>query len=157
MGRLRGLIAGAVGGLAGAALMGPLHMMAAKVNEPKSLPGEDATERVANTLAMRVTGQELKKLEEKKGGQIVHFAFGASMGALYGWLASAFPSVTFGAGTVFGAAVYIGAHALTVPMLGLAPGPIENGPAEEGVEFASHLVYGLVTEGVRRVLTSSCL
>jgi hypothetical protein len=37
---------------------------------------------VANALARKVTSQELKKLEKEKAGQIVHFAFGASMGAL---------------------------------------------------------------------------
>jgi putative membrane protein len=152
MGKLKGLAAGALGGLMGAALMGPVHMMAAKVIRQRPSQGEDATEKVANAIATGVTGHELTKLEKKKGGEIVHFAFGASVGALYGLLASIFPAITIGGGTVFGATVYVGAHAITTPALGLAPSPIENGFAQEGVEFASHLVYGLVTDGVRRVL-----
>ena len=82
----------------------------------------------------------------------MHLAFGASVGALYGLLASIFPVITTGAGTVFGAAVYVGAHAITTPALGLAVSPIENGFAQESVEFASHLIYGLVTDGIRRFL-----
>lgn len=152
MGKLRGLAAGAAGGLVGAALMGPLHMMATKVMRQSS-QGEDATEKVANAIARKAAGRKLKKPQKKKGGQIVHFAFGAGMGALYGVLESIFPAVTIGSGAAFGAAVYVGAHALTVPMLGLAPSPIKNGPAQESVELASHLVYGLVTDGVRRVLS----
>jgi hypothetical protein len=152
MGKLRSLATGALGGLMGAVLMGPVHVMAAKVIRQHPLQGEDATEKVANAIATRITGHELQNLEKKKGGEIVHLAFGASVGALYGLLASIFPVITIGAGTVFGAAVYVGAHAITTPALGLAVSPIENGFAQESVEFASHLVYGLVTDGVRRLL-----
>ena len=153
MGKLKGLAAGAAGGFAGAALMGPVHLMAAKMIQRQSSQGEDATEKVANAVVKKATGRELERTKKKKGGQIVHYAFGVSIGVLYGLLASTFPAVTTGAGTFLGTAVYVGAHALTVPMLGLAPSPIKNDPAQEGVEFAAHLVYGLVTEGVRSVLS----
>jgi putative membrane protein len=88
-----------------------------------------------------------------KGGQIVHFAFGAGMGALYGLLAERFSPVTVGSGALFGVAVYAGAHGLAVPALDLAPSPLKNAPAQEGTELVSHLAYGMVTDAVRRVLT----
>jgi putative membrane protein len=153
MAKLRGLIAGAIGGLAGAALMGPLHTAAAKVIDLQAPKGEDATEKVANTVVTKVTGRKLRRSKRPKGGQVVHFAFGAGMGALYGLLAENFSPLRIGAGAFFGAAVYLGAHALAVPALGLAPSPLENSPAQEGTELASHLAYGVVTDAVRRALT----
>jgi hypothetical protein len=45
MAKLKGVIAGAVGGLAGAALMGPLHTAAAKMTKQKPPRGEDAAKR----------------------------------------------------------------------------------------------------------------
>ena len=156
MAKLRGLIAGAAGGLAGAALMGPFHAAASKVIKPPSPQGEDATEKVANAVARKATGRTLSRSKKPKAGQIVHFVFGASVGALYGLLAEEFSPLSIGAGALgalFGTAVYLGAHATLVPALGLAPSPVRNGPAREGTELASHLAYGLVTEAVRRVLT----
>jgi putative membrane protein len=139
----------------GAALMGPVHMMGAKALHQRPPRGADATEKVAKAIARTVTGHRLRKSQRKRGGEIVHFAFGASVGALYGLLASIFPLVTIGAGAVFGAAVYVGAHAIVTPALGLAPSPVENGFAQESVELTSHVVYGLVADGVRRVLGAS--
>jgi putative membrane protein len=153
MAKLKGVIAGAVGGLAGAALMGPLHTAAAKLTKQKPPRGEDATEKVANTVVKKFTGRKLGRSAKPKGGQIVHFAFGAGMGALYGLLAERFSSVTAGSGALFGMAVYAGAHGLAVPALDLAPSPLEKAPAQEGTELASHIAYGLVTDAVRRVLT----
>ncbi len=152
MARLKSVIAGALGGLAGATLMGRLHMAAAKLSKPKPQQSEDATEKVADAVAKQFAGRRLSRSERKKGGQIVHFAFGAGVGALYGLLAEDFSPVRAGAGALFGVAVYAGAHALAVPALGLAPGPAENGPVREAPELASHVVYGLVTHGVTRLL-----
>ena len=152
MAKLKGLIAGAVGGLAGAAVMGPLHAAAGKLMKQKPPKGEDATVKVANAVATKLAHRKLRRSEKPIGGQVVHFAFGASMGALYGLLAESFPPLTLGGGALFGTAVYAGAHALAVPALDLAPSPLENDPALESTELASHVVYGLVTDAVRRVL-----
>jgi putative membrane protein len=153
MAALRGLIAGAAGGLAGAALMGPLHAAASKVIKLQSPQGEDATERVANAVVKKATGRKLSRAKKPRAGQVVHFVFGAGVGALYGLLAEEFSPLSIGAGALFGTAVYLGAHALVVPALGLAPSPVRNGLAHEGAELASHLAYGLVTDAVRRALT----
>jgi len=152
MEKLKEVIAGAVGGLAGAALMGPLHAAAAKLTKQKPPSGEDATERVANAVVKKFTGRKLSRSAKPKGGQIVHFAFGAGMGALYGLLAERFSPLTAGSGALFGVAVYAGAHGLAVPALDLSPSPLENAPAQEGTELASHLAYGVVTDAVRRLL-----
>jgi len=45
-----------------------------------------------------------------------------------------------------------GAHVIAVPALGLAEPPTRRPRSEEGLEFALHLVYGVVTELVRRLV-----
>jgi putative membrane protein len=152
MGKLRAFAAGAAGGLAGAALMGSTCAKVAKLASSSPPQGEDATEKVANVLAITLTGRRIRRSKKKIAGQIVHFAFGACMGGLYGLVADSFPKFAAAKGTLFGVAMYLGAHALTVPALGLAPSPSENGAAQEAPEFAAHIAYGLVTEKVRRAL-----
>jgi putative membrane protein len=149
--KLRVIAAGAAAGLAGAVLMGQLHKLTSKMNghAPK---GEDATAKVAKIVTRAATRKDLPYSKRPMGGQIVHYAFGAGMGALYALIADSFPGACVGAGTLFGAAVYAGAHAAAVPALGLAPSPMRNGVKQESAELAGHLAYGAVTEGVRRLL-----
>jgi putative membrane protein len=133
--------------------MGPLHQLAAKLVDQPMQSGDDATEIVADNVAATVTGEKLNHAQKKTGGMAVHFIFAASMGALYGLLADRYPAVSAGAGTAFGSAVYSGAHALAMPALHLAPSPLENGAYKESLEFASHLMFGAVTDRVYRLLT----
>lgn len=153
MGKIRGAAAGAVGGLAGAVLMGFSYALVAKLIPQPPSKGEDATETVAEAVAKNFAGSKLNPARKKTGGQVVHFAFGTGIGALYGVLANAFPALSAGAGTFFGASMYVGAHGLVVPALGLARSPMRNTPAQEAPELVAHLVYGLVTEAIRTVLS----
>jgi putative membrane protein len=146
------LLIGAAGGLAGAALMGQTHKLTSKLVNAPPMRGEDATEKVANNVAKKITGRRLRSSTRKTGGHIVHYAFGAAMGSLYVVLADATPLVSAGRGALFGAAIYAGAHAATVPALGLASGPLENDAARECAELSSHVVYGVVTDTVYRLL-----
>lgn len=152
MGKLKRVIAGAVGGLAGAALMSPVHSLGTKLTARPSNDGEDATERVANALAATFTGRRLRRSSRQTGGRVVHYAFAACVGAMYGLLTDEYPALTIGAGSLLGTAVYAGAHAVVVPSLGLARSPIRNGFGLEGSELAAHVVYGLVTDACLRVL-----
>jgi putative membrane protein len=151
MSAFKRIIAGAVGGLAGAAIMGPLHSLAIRGNNHGSPAGEDATEKVAKKVTHLFAGHTPEGA--KKGGMLVHYAFGATMGALLGLASEALPGTKTGLGTLFGAAVYVGAHVVTVPLLGLAPGVVENGLAQESAELAAHLAYGVVTDRVTKLLT----
>jgi putative membrane protein len=132
--------------------MGPLHAAASKAMGQRPPRGEDATIKVANILNTAVTGRRVRYSNRKMAGNLVHFAVGFGIGAVYGLLADEFPSITAGRGTAMGTAVYGSAHAIAAPALGLAPSPAKNGPTQESVELAAHLVYGVVTETVRRLL-----
>ncbi len=72
--------------------------------------------------------------EKDVAGSVFHYGVGAAAGALYGALAATEPKVTRGGGVPFGAAVFLTAGEPGIPRL------------------ATHLVYGLTLETVRRLL-----
>jgi uncharacterized membrane protein YagU involved in acid resistance len=70
----------------------------------------------------------------------------------YGAAVEVLPVLGTGLGMPFGAAVWLGAHVITVPALGLSEPVTRSTPLREAVEFGAHLVYGAVVEVVRRLL-----
>jgi uncharacterized membrane protein YagU involved in acid resistance len=74
------------------------------------------------------------------------------VGALYGALAENHPGVASGLGTTYATAVWVGGDELAVPALGLSQ-PIPQTPVSSHVSaWASHWVYGIVTDLVWRGL-----
>jgi uncharacterized membrane protein YagU involved in acid resistance len=80
----------------------------------------------------------------------VHYAFGTTVGLLYGMTAALWPGAATGFGALFGTAVWIGADEAALPALGLSAPPHEYDVSHHLYGFAAHLLYGTVTEGVRR-------
>ena len=113
---------------------------------------DDATVKTANAISKRVFGHELQESEKRPAGAAVHYAFGALSGGLYGALAEVTPQVTTGAGLPFGAAFWLVADEISVPLLGLSKGPAEYPLSTHAYALASHLVYGVTTEVSRRAL-----
>lgn len=116
---------------------------------------DDAPERLANAISVGLFDRELSKREKEKAGTVLHYAYGTSMGALYGAAAELAPSVTTCEGTLFGAAVWVTADEGVVPLLGLSKKPTEYPLSIHAYALASHLVYGLTTEVVRRAVRSA--
>jgi hypothetical protein len=114
--------------------------------------GEDATVKAADQLSRSLFHHGLSKREKKVAGPAMHYGFGALTGAAYGALAEMTPGVTRGAGAPFGTAVWLAADEVTVPVLGLSGPPWEYPPLVHARALAAHLVYGLATEGLRRVV-----
>ncbi|HKO18101.1 MAG TPA: DUF1440 domain-containing protein [Acidobacteriaceae bacterium] len=167
---LRGVAAGAIGGLIAAWVMNGFIAGARKVQETVKSPeqkaeeesqkaaqseseedSEDSTMKVADTVAWLVTGQHLSKQGKEKGGPIVHYAFGALMGALYGALAELSERSTTGAGTAFGTGLFLAADEIMVPALGLSKPPTQQPVSDQITHYAAHLVYGSTAEMVRRI------
>ncbi len=168
-----GMVAGAIGGLVAAWVMnvfmenaGPkVQQVAQKFDHPArqqpsqtqsssdSEPKEDATMKTADALVSAVTGGRHLSMEGKqKGGPVVHYAFGALMGALYGMGAEYSSTVRSGFGTTFGSILFAGADLWAVPALGLS-GSSSNAPISSlATPFSAHIVYGATTEGVRRLV-----
>jgi len=155
----RGVVAGLVGGVIGAGAMSVAHTMvggstagARHQKPPRDQPADDdATVKVADGVARWLIQRPLPDDMKPVAGNLVHYTFGATVGALYGAVATCVPRVTLAIGLPFGVAVWFAAHVVTVPALGLAAPPTRRPRSEEGLEFVLHLVYGVVTELVRRL------
>jgi len=162
---IRGILAGAAGGLVAAWLMnqftaGPGKQIAQAVQTPEENQQQaehkddpDATMKAADAIAAAITGgQHLTYEQEQKGGPIVHYTFGALMGGLYGGLAEYSSIARSGFGTTFGGVLFAGADLLAVPAFHLAP-PLEQTPPETlTTPFLAHMVYGVTTDLVRRLV-----
>jgi putative membrane protein len=157
----RGVIAGVVGGVIAAGAMSVVHKGLAGMSTgapPQQTPpvqqpqDEDATVKVADGIARWLFHRPLAEDKKPLAGNLVHYAFGGGVGAIYGGVAAVVPRVTTAVGLPFGVAVWLGAHVITVPALGLAEPPTRRPLSKEGLEFLLHLVYGAVTELVRRLV-----
>lgn len=165
---LRGVLAGVAGGLVASWMMNEFSTtagpkLAAMVETPEEQQiaksqsdGEDATMKAADAIASTATGgRHLTGEQRAKGGPVVHYTFGALMGGLYGGLAEYSPLVRSGLGTTFGSALFAGADLLAVPALHLAP-PLSAQPRSAlASPYAAHLVYGMTTDLVRRLVRAA--
>jgi Protein of unknown function (DUF1440) len=111
---------------------------------------DDATVKTASAISEGIFDHELTKSEKKIAGPAVHYAFGTSVGGLYGAAAELAPEVATGAGLPFGAAFWLVADETALPLLGLSKGPAAYPISTHVYALASHFVYGLTTELVRR-------
>jgi putative membrane protein len=146
---LASVVGGLLGGLIGAGVMSAGHALITTIagDGPDQLAQgaqeEDATVKVADRFSRTLRGRPLAADEKAAASQFVHYGFGAVMGAFYGAAAAVSPAVAVGAGSGFGAAVWLGAHAIVVPALGLAPSPLRQPPGKEARELILHLAYGV--------------
>ena len=115
-------------------------------------PNDNAAVRAGNAVAEFGFDYKLTKSEKEKVGVISHYAMGATSGAIYGAVAELIPQTTVGEGLPFGAAVWVIADEAIVPALGLSKPGNEYPLSTHAYAFASHLVFGLTTEIVRRNL-----
>jgi Protein of unknown function (DUF1440) len=159
---LKGIAAGVVGGLVASWVMNQFQAGVTKVKEKVGAgesasegdqnEGEDATVKTAERVSRGVFHHQLQDDEKKVAGPAVHYAMGAVSGGIYGAVAELAPVTTLGAGLPFGAAVWLAADEAAVPALGLSKKPTEYPAAVHLQALASHLVYGLTTDLVRRGL-----
>jgi putative membrane protein len=151
----KGLLAGALGGLIASLAMSEFYSLLPRAESYSQPDKEDATVRAASAISQTVVHHELTPDQKKIGGSVVHYAFGTTIAALYGVLVEFRESTRLGWGLPFGAAIWLGAHVITVPTLGLSEPVTSAALADEAAEFAAHLVYGAVVEGLRRSLRAS--
>ena len=162
---LKGLAAGLIGGLVASWTMNRFQDVWIKLaGSPSSeaqtseqVEGQksdeeqdDATVKTASAISEGLFDHELTKGEKKIAGPVVHYAFGTSVGGLYGAAAELAPEVATGAGLPFGAAFWLVADETALPLLGLSKGPTAYPVSTHVYALASHFVYGLTAELVRR-------
>jgi hypothetical protein len=126
--------------------------------QDRELVGTDPTGHIENmppaVLADRVARHlgrgPLTRQAKLRIQNVIHYGTGAMAGGVYAVLAEAFPSVTAGAGTAAGVAVYAVGHGTALPLLGVQEPPWRLPRAAVLWEFASHLLFGLALELARR-------
>ncbi len=104
-------------------------------------------------LAERVSsefGHTLSTGEKAVAVEAIHWGFGALAGAAYGGLAEYFPAATAKDGASFGMALAGLTYENALPAMGLSDDPEAQTTREHTSEMVSHVVYGLMTETVRR-------
>lgn len=174
---LKGLAAGFVGGLVASFVMNQFQALCGKLmegvershgaqslqqgkpdNEDKPVNPEndeesdDATERLASAISENIFGKELTKPEKESAGTVIHYVYGTATGAFYGAAAELAPVITTGVGMPFGTLVWVAGDEGAVPALGLSKSPTEYPLSTHAYSLASHLVYGLTAEAVRRAV-----
>ncbi len=172
-----GVAVGALAGIAGALAMNQFqHVMSwarggreaedATIGIPRTGRGpqparalgnasDDATARLANAMTTAV-GMPIEDADAKRvAGEIVHIAFGALNGALYGAAVAMQPRMRIAAGVPFGLAVWAIADERVVPALGLSRPRQQSSAGLRAYSFASHVIFGLTTEMVRSALVST--
>jgi putative membrane protein len=113
---------------------------------------DTAPARLAQAISVSIFNHELTESEKEVAGAVLHYAMGATSGAIYGAVAEAIPEATAGVGLPFGAAVWLIADEGIIPAAGLSKSPAEYPLSIHLYAFSSHLVYGLTTELVRRAV-----
>jgi uncharacterized membrane protein YagU involved in acid resistance len=152
---LLGLVAGLVGGLAGSVVMEAFQSLASPLlsrlqDTSDQREADPTTVRAAEAVSESAFGHRLSGGEKELAGPAVHYATGIALGGAYGVAAVLEPRVTVGAGLPYGAAVAVLLDEAVVPAVGLSGPPWRSPASTHAYSMASHLVFGLTVEVVRR-------
>jgi hypothetical protein len=156
--------AGAIGGLAGTLAMNyvqRLWTLAADGKAPESAADHhdardwqertehrNSNEMAAQAFARVVLRRHLTDRELSVAAAVMHFSFGAAVGAFYGMLTESMARRQ--SGVALGSALWLAADEIAMPVMGLSD-PTWCRPLEMHLQsWSAHLVYGIVAEQVRR-------
>lgn len=140
----KGLVAGLVAGIVATAAKSVMEMV-----YPPRVHGEPEP---AEVLVEKIAGESLTEEAKARAGKMVHWGFGAAVGAAYGALAEYYPAATAKEGATFGLALMTMTEETALPAMGVAEAAEEHTPRERTSEATSYLVYGLVAERVRSMV-----
>lgn len=150
---LRGVIVGALAGLAAAAAMNAFQAIAGRLAPGAAAGhGDPADVKAADRLVPAAGGAPLADRAKPLAGGAMHYALGAALGAGYGLAAEYRPAVTAGNGAAFGSVAALLLDEAAVPAAGLAPAPQDVAAPAHVFGLSAHLVFGATTEMVRAFL-----
>ena len=142
----KGIAAGIIGGLAATAA----KSLAERIYPPRT----DGQPEPPELLAEKLAGHELSGPSKTIAAESIHWTFGAAVGAAYGALAEFYPPATGRQGANFGMTLMALTHEGALPMLGLSAEPADQTKREKSSEMVTHVLFGVVTETVRRLIRS---
>ncbi len=146
---------GAVAGAAGVWVMDKVGWYMYNREDPQAVAQEVAARPYGKDVAhasvekvARLTGADLDTSQPSATGIGVHYGLGILPGALYAVARNEVPEIRAGGGALYGLALFAANDELAAPLLGIASGPGEY-PWQAHVRgLVSHVVLGVVTEGV---------
>ncbi|HVR37640.1 MAG TPA: DUF1440 domain-containing protein [Thermoanaerobaculia bacterium] len=151
------LIDVALGALAGAAATWLMDKVTTSMYERESedvrrrenkARGNKTAYQVAAEKGGEMIGVDFEHDESEALGELIHWGLGIGAGAFYGALRNVIPSLGIGSGLAYGAAFWLTMDEITVPALGLTPGP-RAFPWQTHVRgLAGHVVLGGAIEAV---------
>jgi putative membrane protein len=140
-----GLLAGAIGGVAGGAVKVLCEMLV-----PPRPPGREPPPAVlAENISEAVAGNRLTDEQKTVTANVAHWVFSIASSAAYGVAVEFWPQARSGFGTAFGEFVWLGFHEFALPLLGATPKLPDLPISEQTNEFVSHAIFGATVEGVR--------
>jgi uncharacterized membrane protein YagU involved in acid resistance len=136
---VRDLIDGGIGGVIGTVAMSSLMMAARRAGLLGRQPPERLVEKGLDRFGISRNRETQDALSV-----VMHFGFGATMGALFGLVYRRLhvPIGPAPAGTVFGILVWAVSYKGWIPALGVLPPPERDRPGRQLTMIAAHLVYG---------------
>jgi putative membrane protein len=138
----KGLLAGLIGGIIATAA----KTLAERVYPPRThgepVPTDVVTDRLSAT--------NLTPDQKQIASEAIHWGFGALTGAAYGALAEFYPAAAGKDGAKFGMTLMALTHEGVLPAMGLSAEPVNQTTREKTSEMTTHVIFGLVTETVRR-------
>lgn len=108
----------------------------------RSQPETPPTVQTAQAVAAPVLRRELSQAEKRAAEPVVHYAFGALVGAVYGATGALMPAIRSALGLPYGLAVWLLADEVALPKLGLTSPPADQPAEAQAGALAGHLVYG---------------
>jgi putative membrane protein len=144
-----GLLAGVAAGLVASAAMAAFQNQASKLLPDEGGDVDPATVKAADLASKAVIGDPVPEPYRDQAGQAVHYIVGGVLGGIYGVLTEYQPAASAGFGSAYGIATSALLDEAAVPAAGLGPAPDETPLATHAYGAASHLVFGVVLEGVR--------
>jgi len=140
----KGLVAGAVAGA--------VATLAKTIAEKYYPPRTHGEPEPPAELAEKLAGHRLDRHSKAVASQAIHWGFGAAAGAAYGALAEYYPAATSRGGATFGLTLLTLTHETALPAMGLEAKLEDQTPREHASEAATHVIYGVVAERVRRLV-----
>lgn len=159
--RVRGLVGGAVAGLAATWLMGKVTSylyehedMAVRQKEDDARGGKTAYGVAAEKVA-GMAGVSLSDDERKRAGTTIHWALGAAAGAVYGAVKDGNSEISPLRGLGFGMAFWAIMDETVTPLMGLTPGPTAFPLQTHARGLAGHLIFGASVDAALAAINSA--
>lgn len=155
---LSGIVAGMIGGFVGSWTMNQFQALVGRATSSSqhasTNPDEDATQQLAQAIATHTIDRSLSPDEARVAGPVVHYAYGALAGALYGAVADRSEAIRSLGGAFYGTLLWVAGDEVAVPLFNLSRPSAEFSAAVHAQALAAHVVYGVTTELVRRGVVS---